>query len=60
MLHIHLHPDYISGYNGLTRTLLLLDKNDEAIEIYESALEIWPNNESIKRKLNKLIAEQSN
>lgn len=59
-LLINLYPHYISGYNGLTRTLLLQNKNDEAIKVYKQALEMNPDNESIKRKLNKLTTEQSN
>lgn len=59
-LLIDLHPDYISGYNGLARTLLLQNKDDEAIEVYKLALKIEPNNESLKRKLNKLTVEKSN
>ena len=59
-LLIDLYPDYISGYKGLARTLLLQNKDDEAIKVYKLALKIEPNNESIKRKLNKLTAEKSN
>jgi hypothetical protein len=59
-LLIDLYPAYISGYNGLARTLLLQNKNDEAIKVYKLALKIEPNNESIKRKLNKLTVEKSN
>jgi len=59
-LLIDLYPDYISGYNGLARTLLLQNKNDEAIRVYESALEKNPNNEGIIRKLDKLRTKQSN
>ena len=57
---IELYPEYISGYNGLARTLLLQDKSSEAISVYESALDINPDNEGIKRKLDKLKIQQSN
>lgn len=59
-LLIDLYPEYISGYNGLARTLLLQNNYDEAIQVYKLALEMNPNNESIKRKLNKLTTEKSN
>ncbi|QGY42848.1 prolyl oligopeptidase family serine peptidase [Maribellus comscasis] len=59
-LLIDLYPDYISGYNGMARTLLLQDDNKEAIKVYKLALKIDPNNESIKRKLNKMTTEKSN
>lgn len=59
-LLIDLYPDYISGYNGMARTFLLQDNNEEAIKVYKHALKIEPNNESIKRKLNKLTTEKSN
>ena len=59
-LLIDLYPDYISSYNGLARTLLLQNKDNEAIEVYRLALKIEPNNESIKRNLNKLTTVKSN
>lgn len=57
---IDLYSDYISGYKGLARTLLLQSKDDEAIKVYKLALKAEPNNESIQRELNKLSAEKSN
>lgn len=59
-LLIDLYPEYISGYNRLARTLLLQNNTDEAIHAYKLALKIEPNNESIKRKLDKLTTEKSN
>ena len=56
-LLIDLYPDYISGYNGMARTLLLQNDTEEAITVYKLALNIEPNNKSIIGKLKNLTTE---
>ena len=56
-LLIDLYPDYISGYNGMARTLLLQNDTEEAIKVYKLALNIEPNNKSIIGKLKNLTTE---
>jgi len=53
-LLIKLYPEFMPAYNGLARTYLIIDKKDEAIKAYESALKIEPDNGSFKRKLTRL------
>ncbi len=59
-LLIDLYPDYISGYKSMARTLLLQNDNKEAIKVYKLTLKIEIDNESIKRKINKLVTEETN
>lgn len=58
-LLVDLYPEDLSGYKGWARTLLLQNHIDEAILVYQQALKVNPNNESIQRKLNTLSAEKS-
>jgi tetratricopeptide (TPR) repeat protein len=51
---IGIEREYVNAYHGLGRTLEAMDRTGEARDIYEDALEIEPDNEAIRRQLERL------
>ncbi len=51
---IGIEREYVNAYYGLGRTLEAMDRTGEARDIYEDALTIEPDNETIRRQLEQL------
>jgi CubicO group peptidase (beta-lactamase class C family) len=53
-LNVSVHPKYANGYDSLAEAYMTAGKIEQAIEYYEKALELDPNNSNAVEKLKEL------